>query len=67
MLQHKNGDKLIVTHLFYIKVGDIVIVNSEGLGSVLLAYNCHRGQTVDIDFATGTVTVDGNGVLKKLI
>jgi signal peptidase I len=57
----KNEDKLIVTHLFYTpKVGDIVIVNSEGLGKrIVKRVIATEGQTVDIDFATGTVTVDG--------
>lgn len=71
-----DGDKLIVSHLFYEpSAGDIVIINSEngyiydenneieavpGLDKAIVKrIIAVGGQTVDIDFETGEVKVDG--------
>lgn len=57
----QDTDKLIYFHLFYQpKDGDIVIVNSESLDKTIVKrVIATEGQTVDIDFETGTVSVDG--------
>jgi signal peptidase I len=56
-----NGDKLIFTDMGYSpSQGDIVIVDSEGLGKFIVKrVIAVSGQTLDIDFLTGKVTVDG--------
>ncbi len=56
-----DGEKLIYFHLFYEPENeDIVIVDSESLGKVIVKrVIATEGQTIDIDFETGTVTVDG--------
>lgn len=60
----ENGDRLIITHLFYTpKQGDIIVVNCEGenkLNKTLIKrVVATEGQEVNIDFENGTVTVDG--------
>lgn len=65
----QDGDKLIISHLFYTpKQGDIVVVNCEGpykLNKTLIKrVIATENQKVNIDFDTGTVTVDGK-VLKE--
>jgi signal peptidase I len=54
-------DRLFFTDLGYTpKQGDIVIVDSEGLGKFIVKrVIATGGQTLDIDFSTGNVTVDG--------
>ncbi|MBQ5316057.1 MAG: signal peptidase I [Oscillospiraceae bacterium] len=57
----EDGDKLIVQHLMYTPArGDIVVIDSLGLGKPLIkrVIAC-GGDTIDIDFASGTVTVNG--------
>lgn len=56
-----NGDKLIVTHIDYAPTyGDIVIVNSSGLDKYIVKrVIATEGQTIDIDFDSGAVTVNG--------
>lgn len=65
-----NGEKVIVTSLFYkAKVGDIVIVSRNTENSIYTITDSNtpiikrviatEGQTVNIDFESGTVTVDG--------
>lgn len=59
----EDKDRLIVSYLFYTpKNGDIVIVNNENpaLDKILVKrVIATEGQTVDIDFETGSVKVDG--------
>ncbi len=56
-----EGDRLIVTHLFYEpKAGDIIIVNSEKLNKAIVKrVIAVENQIVDIDPEAGTVKVDG--------
>ncbi len=56
-----HRDFLILWSLFYTpQNGDIIAANCEGLNEVIVKrIIAHEGQTVDIDFTTGTVTVDG--------
>ncbi len=71
-----DGDRLVVSHLFYEpEAGDIVIVNNNeghvygasnelesvnGLGKVIVKrVIAVEGQTVDINFDSGEVSVDG--------
>ena len=65
-----NGEKVIITNLFYTpKVGDIVVVSRNTENSVFTMNDSNKpiikriiateGQTVDIDFETSTVYVDG--------
>ena len=59
----QNGDMLILSNLFYTpKNGDIVVFESEVTGydePYVKRVIATEGQTVDIDFDTWTVTVDG--------
>jgi signal peptidase I len=57
----ENEDRLIFTDFDYTPTqGDIVIVDSEGLGKFIVKrVIATAGQTIDIDFTTGAVTVDG--------
>lgn len=60
----ETGDRLIISHLFYTpKQGDIIVINCEGEEklnkTIVKRVIALEGQTVDIDFDTGTVTVDG--------
>lgn len=57
-----DGDRLIITSMFYTPAaGDIVVVNQPNeFGKPLIKrIIALEGQTVDIDFKTGVVTVDG--------
>ena len=57
----EDGDKLIVQHLMYTPArGDIVVIDSQSLGKPLIkrVIAC-GGDTIDIDFNSGTVTVNG--------
>ncbi|MDR0991907.1 MAG: signal peptidase I [Ruminococcus sp.] len=57
----ENGDALFVTDFDYVpQAGDIVIVDSDGLGKFIVKrVIATAGQTIDIDFEFGTVSVDG--------
>lgn len=57
----QDTQKLIYFHLFYEPDdGDIVIVDSESLDKVIVKrIIATEGQTIDIDYETGTVSVDG--------
>jgi signal peptidase I len=56
-----DGDRLIVHHLFYTpQKGDIVIVDSLGLNKpIVKRVIATGGDTIDIDFQTGTVKLNG--------
>ena len=57
-----NGDRLIVTHLFYQPApGDIVVIvqPESDTPAIIKRIIAVEGQTVDINFSFGTVTVDG--------
>lgn len=57
----QDGDFLILWSLFYSPdQGDIIAANCEGLDEVIVKrIIATEGQTVDIDFSTGSVYVDG--------
>ena len=57
----EDGDRLLVTHLFYTpRRGDIVVVNSTGLGKLIVKRVIGLpGDTVDIDFERHEVYVNG--------
>ncbi len=57
----EDKDKLVVSHLFYEpEDGDVVIVNSKGLGKVIVKrVIATENQTVDVDYSEGKVYVDG--------
>ncbi|MCD7785130.1 MAG: signal peptidase I [Oscillospiraceae bacterium] len=57
----QDGDFLILWSLFYTpQPGDIISANCEGLDEVIVKrIIATEGQTVDIDFETGSVYVDG--------
>lgn len=57
----EDKDKLVVSHLFYEPAdGDVVIVNSKGLGKVIVKrVIATENQTVDVDYSEGKVYVDG--------
>jgi signal peptidase I len=58
----QEGDKLIVSNLFYTpKYGDIVVLRKESFGeqAIVKRVIATEGQTVDIDFEQGIVYVDG--------
>ena len=57
-----QGDKLIVSNLFYTpKAGDIVIVSKKSFSDepIVKRIIATENQTVDINFVTGVVSVDG--------
>ena len=58
----QEGDKLIVSNLFYTpEYGDIVVLRKESFGekAIVKRVIATEGQTVDIDFEQGIVYVDG--------
>ena len=57
----EDGERVIVHHLFYEpEKGDIVVVDSEGLGKLIVKrIIASGGDTVDIDFESGEVRVNG--------
>lgn len=68
-----HGQKIIITNLFYEpKVGDIVVISRNTYNDVhnvqqssmpiIKRVIATEGQTVDIDFTTGIVYVDGNAL-----
>ena len=57
-----DGDKIITTSLYgTLRQGDIVVLTKKSFGetSIVKRVIATEGQTVDIDFNAGTVTVDG--------
>jgi len=57
-----DGDRLITSHLFYTpKQGDIVVLRKESFmhEPIVKRVIAVAGQTVEIDFEAGIVTVDG--------
>ena len=59
-----NGQRLVISHLFYTpKQRDIVVANAKKLGengkTIIKRVIATEGQIVDIDFESGTVSVDG--------
>ena len=57
-----NGDRLIVSHLFYrLTPGDVVVIvqPESDTPAIIKRIIAVEGQTVDINFSFGTVTVDG--------
>ncbi len=67
-----SGDKVIVSNLFYTpEYGDIVILTSPTFGNgnepIVKRIIATEGQTIDIDFETGTVTVDGQVLQESYI
>ena len=63
-----NGDKVIITNMFYEpKRGDIVVISrnidnsldNNGNEPIIKRIIATEGQTVDINFETGVVYVDG--------
>ena len=62
-----DRDKILTTSLYgTLRQGDIVVLTKKSYGdmSIVKRIIATEGQTVDIDFETGTVTVDGQ-VLKE--
>ena len=57
----ESGDKLIINHINYTPAnGDIVVVDSKGLGKpIVKRIIASGGETVDIDFESGEVSVNG--------
>ena len=58
----KEGDRLIISNLFYTpKYGDIVVLRKDEFKSdpIIKRVIATEGQTVDIDFEAGIVYVDG--------
>ncbi|MBQ5312104.1 MAG: signal peptidase I [Oscillospiraceae bacterium] len=65
----EDGDKLIVNFINYKpKNGDIVIVDSANLGKpIVKRVIASGGDTIDIDFNSGKVTVNGSVLEEKYI
>ncbi|MBR4224952.1 MAG: signal peptidase I [Oscillospiraceae bacterium] len=65
----EDGDKLIVHHLFYTpQKGDIVIIDSAGLRKpIVKRVIATGGDTIDIDFDSGEVTVNGTVLQEEYI
>jgi signal peptidase I len=58
----KHEDKIIMSNLFYEPAyGDIVVIKTDAYGDTPLVKRiiATEGQTIDIDFSTGDVKVDG--------
>ena len=58
----QNKDKVVMSNLFYTpEYGDIVVIKTDFFGDTPIVKRviATEGQTIDIDFKTGTVTVDG--------
>ena len=57
-----NGDKIIISKLFYTpKYGDIIVLRAENFSSDPLVKRviATEGQTISIDFSQGVVYIDG--------
>ena len=58
----QNKDKVVMSNLFYTpEYGDIVVIKTDFFGDTPIVKRiiATAGQTIDINFETGTVTVDG--------
>ena len=66
---YHNKDLLLVSKTFYnIKNGDIVVIDKKNLNNAILKRVIEtQGQTVDIDFDSGDVFVDGNLIEEEYI
>ena len=63
-----KGDKLVISDLFYTpKTGDIVVVRRENDTPIIKRVIASEGQTVDIDFDTWHVYVDGEELQEDYI
>lgn len=65
-----NGDKVIVSDLFYTpKMGDVVVLRTLSYGPDPLVKRiiATEGQTVDIDFEAGLVYVDGIALTENYV
>lgn len=65
-----NGDRVVISDLGYApKAGDIVVLNKPNLTSkpFIKRIIATQGQTVDIDYASGTVIVDGQPLAEGYI
>jgi signal peptidase I len=63
----QNGDKVILSNLFYHpEKGDIVFIKTDIFGEkpIVKRIIATEGQTVDIDFTQGTVSVDGQVLIE---
>lgn len=66
----RNDDKVVMSNLFYTpKYGDIVVLRTEGFGDTPLVKRviAVAGETIDIDFNTGDVMIDGNVIKEDYI
>lgn len=66
----KDTDKVIMSNLFYTpKYGDIVVLKTENFGDTPLVKRviATEGQTIDIDFSTGDVSIDGRVIVEDYI
>jgi signal peptidase I len=61
----QNGDRVILSNLFFTpKYGDVVFIKTDAYGETPLVKRviATAGQTVDINFETGIVSVDGKAL-----
>lgn len=66
----QDTDKVIMSNLFYTpKYGDIVVLKTEYFGDTPLVKRviATEGQTIDIDFNTGEVSIDGRVIVETYI
>lgn len=66
----QNGDKVIMSGLFYQpKYGDIVVLKTEAFGQTPIVKRviATEGQTINIDFSSGEVTIDDHVILEDYI
>jgi signal peptidase I len=65
-----DKDKVIMSNLFYTpKYGDIVVIKTEAFGETPLVKRviATEGQTIDINFDTGEVSIDGRIIVEDYI
>jgi len=65
-----DQDKVVISGLFYTpKYGDIVVIKTETFGDTPIVKRiiATEGQTVDIDFSTGDVILDGKVIQEDYI
>ena len=65
-----NNDRVIVSNLFYKpEHGDVVIIKTDYFGNTPIVKRiiATEGQTVDIDFDSGTVYVDGEALTEEYV
>lgn len=66
----RDEDKVIMSNLFYTpKYGDIVVIKTDAFGDTPLVKRviATEGQTIDIDFSTGEVSIDGRVIVEDYI